>query len=352
MARPEIIKQLTSDSSARRYARIKWGEGTAVLLEIIGPPSPGHSLADTIRVTKILQGQGVRIPAILDGDESQGFLVLEDFGDVTMRAAIEAGGDAASFYERAVDVLKQFQNIKRSSFRRKPESSQKNQLPDPGFRRDDGYEDELSCYYVSHIHKGRRRVMDWYVPMVRRSKNPDGFVEKFLTVFDEIENKLPPCPQVFCHVDFHPDNLMVLGGGTIGILDFQGAMIGPLPYDLVNLLEDARADVPDDIRTAMMDRYCEGMTAIERQNFQNWYEILALQFHCRVIGQFIRLALKDNKDGYLKHIPRLEYYIHRRLAGRVFAPLKAFFDDAGIDFNSGIRDKSALNMKYIRDDSF
>ena len=59
--------------------------------------------------------------------------------------------------------------------------------------------------------------------------------------------------------DYHVDNLMLLPGRAgvraCGLLDFQDAVCGPASYDLVSLLEDARRDVPDDLRAAMTERY-------------------------------------------------------------------------------------------------
>ena len=52
--------------------------------------------------------------------------------------------------------------------------------------------------------------------------------------------------------DYHVDNLMLLpdrsGVQGCGLLDFQDAVCGPPSYDLVSLLEDARRDVPAELR--------------------------------------------------------------------------------------------------------
>jgi aminoglycoside/choline kinase family phosphotransferase len=49
--------------------------------------------------------------------------------------------------------------------------------------------------------------------------------------------------------DYHVANLMLLpardGIRQAGLLDFQDAYRGPVTYDLVSLLEDARRDVPE-----------------------------------------------------------------------------------------------------------
>ncbi len=52
--------------------------------------------------------------------------------------------------------------------------------------------------------------------------------------------------------DYHVANLMLLpdraGIQQAGLLDFQDAYRGPVTYDLVSLLEDARRDVPESCR--------------------------------------------------------------------------------------------------------
>jgi hypothetical protein len=120
-------------------------------------------------------------------------------------------------------------------------------------------------------------------------------------------------------------------------------MIGPAPYDLANLLEDARTDVPKDLRAQILSRF--------DQDMQNWYRVLATQFHCRVIGQFIKQALHDNNPSYLPHIPRLERYLSEGLKYPVLAPLKQFFDELQVDF-SGIGDLNTLEVEgFIRPDA-
>ena len=282
-----------ADCAFRRYLRLKRGDETVILMEAVpdgeGIATPGHALRDYIRIGNYLRGLGLRTPEIFHADEKNGYLLLEDFGDVSFKAALASGIGTSELYGLAVDVL---------SHLRKHAKPGAIDLPD---------------YYESHVHTGRRRVVDWYLPALRGEKNPDGLVEEYLGVWDGIENSLPACPRGFLHIDYHVENLMWLPEGEMkgrcGILDFQGAMEGPLPYDLANLLEDARIDVPPAIRETMLGRYCTDMPASDRENFRNWYRILATQFHCRIAGQFIRLALRDGKTRYLAHLPRVAGYL-------------------------------------------
>ncbi|HRC27741.1 MAG TPA: phosphotransferase, partial [Alphaproteobacteria bacterium] len=155
--------------------------------------------------------------------------------------------------------------------------------------------DDLPDYFASHVHTGRRRIVDWLLPLLRRALNPDGLVEEYLSVWKSIERNLPPPETGFTHVDFHVDNLMWIEGaqGTdrCGLLDFQGAMRGPLAYDAANLLGDMRIDVPACVHAPVLARLCENLSPQETERFHLWHVVMGAQFHCRMAGQVIRLAL-------------------------------------------------------------
>jgi aminoglycoside/choline kinase family phosphotransferase len=292
--------------------------------------TPGHKIADFTRISRWLRGHDLHAPEIYEDDSDNGYLILEDFGALSFAGALSRGANPEAVYSFAVDVLRHM-----------------------------GAQDldiDLPDYYASHVHEGRRRIIDWAVPLIRRARNADGLAGDYLAVWDEIESGLPPCPQGFCHIDFHLDNLMWVPGGEgldiAGILDFQGAMKGPRPYDLVNLLEDARMDVNPALRRRMIERYCADMGAEERKIFMLWYRVLGTQFHCRVAGQFIRLALVLDKPDYLRHLPRLARYLRNALNDPVLAPLKTWFAAEKLDFER-ITDLNVFEDRaFIRDDAF
>ena len=108
--------------------------------------------------------------------------------------------------------------------------------------------------------------------------------------------------------DFHVDNLMLLEGrsgvAACGLLDFQDALVGACAYDLMSLLEDARRDVPESLRVALIGQYLLQRTDIDALQFLGDYRLLAAQRHAKVLGIFVRLAGRDGKHGYLAHLPR------------------------------------------------
>ena len=297
-----IEHSLLRDTSIRRYYRVKKGGGQSVIfMESVPDHSPlmsrGHKMVDFIRLSAWLNENGLKAPQVYDADPEQGYMLIEDFGEISFKAALEKSADAGALYRLAADVLEHLRGAAPPLV--------------------------LPNYYDSHVHANHRYVMDYY------AKQPDA-ADGYMAAWTEIEGTLPKPEQAFTHVDFHVENLMLLQGESglkrCGILDFQGAMIGPKPYDLANLLEDARIDVPADLRESILARYSA--------DFRAHYRILATQFHCRVIGQFIKIAHEQGNKSYLAHIPRLENYIRQALKDPLLKPLKVFFDDLGLDFSS------------------
>src|SRR5207302_2173835 len=56
-----------------------------------------------------------------------------------------------------------------------------------------------------------------------------------------INGELAAEPRVLCHRDYHSRNLM-LHDGSLYIIDFQDARMGPDTYDLASLLRDSYVD--------------------------------------------------------------------------------------------------------------
>ena len=120
------------------------------------------------------------------------------------------------------------------------------------------------------------------------------------------------------------------GIARVGIIDFQDAMRGPPAYDLVSLLQDARVDVPPELEAHLFDHYCAGVgarqTGFDRDAFAFAYAALGAQRTTKILGIFARLAKRDGKPHYLRHIPRLWRYLERDLAHPQLSALKSWYD--------------------------
>lgn len=315
---------MAGDMSPRKYYRgMKDGQSSILMIYPDASDEARAELRDFIRVGEWLLAQGLKAPKLLAVDEGLASAQFEDLGAQSFGAALRGGHDGEELYALGCDVLKHIKGCP------VPEG-----LPD---------------YYDSKVHYNRRQLVEYYLPLKLGRVYTEEQMNSYLAAWDEVEKSLPPCPQIFQHMDFHLENLMWMPGEEgikrCGLIDYQHAVVGPMPYDLVNLLEDARVDVPEDLRAAMIERYCEGMSGKEKDLFLSWYRVLATQFHCRVIGLFIMQAAANGRDDYLVHVERLQKYIAGAVDHPVLASLKAWIAQEGLDFTP-IKD---LNGGLIRE---
>lgn len=271
-----------------------------------------QELSEFIRIGQWLSSQGIKTADLYETNLEKCYALFQDLGQESFGERLNNTSDQAqSLYKNATEVLK----ILGTS---------------------DAL-DKLPNFTDSRIRENRKQFVDYYMTLLLLKSQDDAVTQRFLSVWDKIESSLPPCPQGFVHGDFHLENIMYQdpagGGNKCALIDFQDALIGPLPYDLLNLLEDARIDVSAEIKTEMQNLYCAEMNAQEKEVFMQWYRVLATQFHCRVIGLFIMLAADQERDSYLIHIPRLQKYILNALNEPVLAPLKQWFEEEGVDFD-------------------
>ena len=72
---------LAGDASFRRYARIKLNNKTFMLMD--APPEK-EDCVPFVTIDEFFDAHGVRVPHIVAKDLENGFLLLEDFGDVLL----------------------------------------------------------------------------------------------------------------------------------------------------------------------------------------------------------------------------------------------------------------------------
>ena len=329
-------QSIGSDWSPRKIFRLSRNDRTAIFMQSKPDDHPeaplGHKIADYVRLSQYLRGLNLTVPEVYSASPEQGFLLVEDFGTESFHSLLsDSTVSQEALYMNATDILVHLY-----------EHTALNDIA-------------LPSYFDSYVHTGRRRIIDWFAPLARNLKTEDGLVQYYLNIWGDIERKLPIPPMRFLHVDFHPHNLMWVpdgkGGGKTGILDFQGAMRGPAVYDLVNLLEDARREVPAGIQNSCLLRFQRAMPAHEWDAFSAWYPILACQFHCRVLGQAIRLAMQG-KTELLQYLPTLQHYIQTDLLHPSLWPMETFFRELRIDFSKPFKIDLKALKPLIRDDAF
>ncbi len=300
------VTLLAGDASFRKYFRIATpSHGIEVLMDA---PPPQEDIRPFVRIARHLCGLGLSAPRILAEDEAAGLLLLEDLGDDTYTRLLAKGQPAeADLYALAVDVLIALHRAA---------------VPAAG----------VPPYDLSKLLTEASLLIDWYVPATQGDDalthaDRAGWLAAWRDALAAVDGAVP---DALVLRDFHVDNLMLLpdrdGIAACGLLDFQDAVIGPVTYDLMSLLEDARRDIDPALVAAMTDRYLAAFPALDRAGFAASMAVLGAQRHAKVIGIFTRLCRRDGKPQYLRHIPRVWRLFERSLSHPALAPVKAWVD--------------------------
>ncbi len=286
------IRPLAGDASFRRYFRVHDGDRTAVLMD--APPHVEDS-RPFLEIGKHLRELGFAAPVPLGIDLSAGLVLLEDFGDAKVNPVLATEAEReAEIYARAVDLLA---NLHRHA------------APD------------IDDYDETELRRETRLFAEWYLPAAGLAEG-GGYDE----AWDAVWHHAIPARPVLTLRDYHADNLMLLDGGRLGLLDFQDALAGHPAYDLVSLLQDARRDVTPSVETAMLERYCDAARVADHAAFRASYEVLGAQRNTKILGVFTRLRERDHKPAYIALMPRVWAHLERNLAHPALAPVRAWFD--------------------------
>ncbi len=293
---------LAADASFRRYYRLTDGDRRAVLMDA---PPPHEDVRPFVAVARMLRTHGLSAPEIFAEDHDLGALLLEDFGDDTYTRLLARGADETELYTLAVDTLIALQRAVAAP-------------------------PALPPYDETALLGEAALLVDWYAPSVLGENLPAELREEYVELWRGVLPLAAPSAPTLVLRDYHVDNLMLLRGRAgvqgCGLLDFQDALSGPASYDLVSLLEDARRDVPQALRDAMIERYLAAFPGLDHGAFRRSAAILAAQRNAKIIGIFTRLWRRDGKPQYLGHIPRVWRLLEADLRAPVLRPVAAWLD--------------------------
>ena len=152
--------------------------------------------------------------------------------------------------------------------------------------------------------------------IIKKTDLDDSLKSDLSNEFDKINSIIKDIPKTFVHRDFHSRNLLVTDTSNPGVIDYQDAVLGPVTYDLVSLLKDCYITWDDGLIEDMLESFftrIKSNSINSISDFRYWFDITGLQRHIKAIGIFSRLNYRDNKDGYLKDIPRTYAYVDKVL---------------------------------------
>jgi aminoglycoside/choline kinase family phosphotransferase len=292
-------QRLTGDASVRKYFRLRQGHQTVVLMDASAIP---QTVGPFIQIDRHLRRLGLSAPEIFIEDKTNGFLVVEDFGDDTFARLCDRQSEPQSLFALATDLLMFLHQQDRAV----PEG--------------------LRTYHPDRMLADLELFLEWCTPDASEVAKSD-----FRATWRDVLPLAHRVPASLLLRDHHVANLMLLtereGIRRAGLLDFQDAYAGPVTYDLMSLLQDARRDVPAVIRRDMVTRYLAGFPALDPELFHISLNILAALRHTRVLGIFERLSRFEGKHEYKQlHSPRVQSLLQSALRHPTLSGVKRWME--------------------------
>jgi len=277
------LEVVSGDASFRRYFRQHTTTGQYIAVD--APPEKENS-EPFITIGQAWFKQGIAVPKIITADLKQGFMLLSDMGDQLLFPVLNEAS-AEGLYHQAMDALIEIQQT---------------QL-------------DLPLYDAELLDREMALFTDWYLGEHLEFELSPQEQNMLTSTFETLRESALGQIQVPVHRDYHSRNIMVLEDDSLGIIDFQDAVLGPVTYDLVSLLRDCYVAWPlEHVQQWARDYFEKARAAgivgaISDEQLMLWFDWMGIQRHLKAVGIFARLNHRDGKSGYMNDIPRTLNYI-------------------------------------------
>ncbi len=302
------LTPLSGDGSCRLFFKIRTEAGGSFCGVLPNAAAPQKGMAEARAAFHIgthLKKRGIPVPAIHAFDPENGFILFDDLGDTLLYddLAEKRETDREHFWQQTVKTYKEiielllYMQISGSvHFDRKwcwdtVRYDKKVML------------EKESGYFLQALCRDMLGINDFPTELSEEFKRLAGRAARQPAVY-------------FLHRDFQSRNLMVCAG-EIRVIDFQGARLGPLGYDLASLLIDPYVQIPAEMQLELRDHYIEHLCTygLDDRAFLKGYNNLALQRNLQILGAFAFLSERKHKNFFKQFILPAALSLHYLLTG-------------------------------------
>jgi RNase adapter protein RapZ len=298
-ARVDTIQQSGSD---RRYFRLFSDDGESVIA------THGLNVPENeafIYFAQHFTEKALQVPEILAVSYDRTMYLQQDLGDVSLMNILEEKGYSEEVYDLFKESLHQLARLQ--------------VLADEGLNYD-------KC--LTNKEFGKQAIMAdllyfkyYFLDALQKPYDKQALINDF----EALSNYLTHTEyKYFMFRDFQSRNIMVLNDKSVHFIDFQGGMKGAPQYDVASLIWQARANLPDVWKEALLEDY---MTAFEeiigneldRDIFRSQYNGYVLIRLLQVLGAYGFRGLFERKAHFLTSIPRalqnLKWFVENNSIG-------------------------------------
>ena len=296
------LEEIKGDASFRKFYRNKNNSSIVVYAK----KEKVKNLLIYDAINKILNKNKILSPKLLNQNYKNNYIEVEDFGDNTLYKVLKKDKtNKKLIFGKILQTLSRLQLI--------------NDKQVINFK---GKNYKFLEYNNKILLDEANLFSEWYAPTKIKKFKIRNFKKKYENEVKKLLSKLNLKNDTFVHRDFHVSNLMYVKN-NIAVIDSQDAVIGNKAYDLASLVDDVRLRTSNKIKNKILNYYFKKLKKTKIDKFINDFEILSVLRNLKIIGIFMRLAVRDNKKKYIKMIPYAWEMINYRMKkNREFVNLK------------------------------
>lgn len=317
--RPFEVFPLAGDASTRRYFRIVSGEESMVLM--VWEPFVDDGNYPFLSVRDHFEKHGVTVPRVVAKSPSEGLVLLEDLGDLTLERKFWENQNqdiVLPFYEQSIDELIKIHY--HATFDRTNCTAFKME-----------FDVEKLLWEMNYGREHMMRIAQVQLTPAEHKALDEVFTNICTTLHNE--------KKFIAHRDYHSRNVM-LKLGKARVIDFQDARMGTIQYDLVSLLRDSYVTINDASANHLINYYLDrrkelaskyNLASLSRAEFDRVYEIQTVQRCFKACGSFSSFYNLRNDTRYLKYIYQTIHTVKRSLEPlREYSAFYQILNDHGL----------------------
>jgi aminoglycoside/choline kinase family phosphotransferase len=276
------ISVITKGGSDRHFLRIEEDGLSAVALV---DPGGGEEFDMYVRTGDFLRENGIAVPEFFSVHD-EGAVIMEDLGDIHLVDALDGADIPAelAFYRDCIDVLHRLQTVITAAEK------------ETGVLGGRLFSEEVLLGETSYF---AREFVSSYAGL----ELPDGWDAERSALASDLASFEP----VFMHRDFQSRNIMVKEG-SLRLVDFQTAHLGPGMYDTASLLKDPYHPLdPGTRKTLLMELYYrftgDGLELDGGfEAFEESFVLAGIQRNMQALAAFAFLGVKKEKKDFLRYV--------------------------------------------------
>ncbi|MBO7287260.1 MAG: phosphotransferase [Bacteroidales bacterium] len=281
------IKMLPASGSSRIYYRISTENSSYIA-------TYNSNIEENIaflNFSKHFEKSGLLVPHIISVNEEKDCYIQSDLGNISLFDYVSNCIKNNSYDEITINLYKQsISNLVDFQIKGNINLDYSVAFPAPSFDRSSVI-DDLN-YFKYYFLKVNDEI---------------NFNESRLnTDFQNIADFIMEAPaDFFMYRDFQSRNIMIKDNHTY-FIDYQGGRKGPLQYDIISLLYQVKAQLPNYLRNELLSHYKKELSKyvnLEEVKFDKFYNAFILLRLLQVLGAYGFRGLIQKKQHFIESIP-------------------------------------------------